>query len=276
MLRKKGMRVGLISLLVFSIFLGGLGPKEAEAKMTVEKIKAYYMVMDADTGEVLASRKSKKKILPASTTKVLTVITAIDQMVLKGIDMEDYVKVTKKMIKSVPYGSKCAYLHAKSRYKMKDIIGLVMVASAADAVKVLEKRLFKTEKIMARKMNAKARAIGMKKSNFNNGIGLDKSSGYKGIYTTAEDMAKLAFYANEKYPEVGKYSKKKKIRVHDKKAKYYHVLRSTNQFYTYAAYSKKKYKITGMKTGFTTPAGSTLLTKAEGKTEEYRNKKEDA
>ncbi len=236
---------------------------DAKKKMTVSDIKAAYVVADADTGEILASHKANKKVYPASTTKVLTICTIMRRMDQKNIHLNDYLKITSKMLKSVPYGSKCAYIRKKKKYTYKDIIGLVMVVSAADAVQALIYGLYSSSSEFITDMNSMAATIGMTKSYFDNGIGLDKSNGFKKIHTTANDMVKLAKYANANCPIINEMSKKKSIRIHDKSKKYYHYFKSTNQFYNGFKYKKSLYKIVGMKTGYTSDAKYTLLTKSQ-------------
>lgn len=246
--------------------------KGKKKKLTVENIKASYMVFDQNAGRVIASNEENRRVFPASTTKVLSVITLIDRMREVNIPLNSYVRVTKKMLKSVPGGSKCAYLYRKKWYRYKDLLGLVMVASAADAVKVLEKSVFGTQKRFVKAMNKKAQMIGMKNSYFDNPIGLDKSNGYTKIHTTASDMTRLALYATSNYKLVNHFAKKKKIKIKDRSGKYVHIQRSTNQFYSFVKYNKKKYKVVGIKTGFTVPAGCTLLTRAVGKSPQNKGK----
>ena len=96
-----------------------------------------------------------------------------------------------------------------------------------------------------------------------NSIGLDKGNNFKNIYTTANDMMKLCKYANKNCPIINKMSKKKRIKVYDKSKKHLLYFRNTNQFYFKYHYTKKLYKIVGMKTGYTRVARNTLLTKSK-------------
>ncbi len=265
--RKKKLISSFLCVVVAASIWGGqansLDVSAKQKKMTVTDIKASYVVEDAETGEIYASHKANKKIYPASTTKVLTICTIVRRMEKKNVQMNDYVKITKKMIDSVPSGSKCAYLKKKRKYSYKDLIGLVIVCSAADAVQALNKSLYKTSRLFVKDLNKMASDIGMTKSYFDNGIGLDKGNGFKKIHTTANDMMKLAKYASDNCPIINKMSKKKRIRVYDKSHKYLHSFRNTNMFYRGYKYSKKKYEIVGMKTGYTRIARNTLLTKTK-------------
>ncbi|WP_026835362.1 D-alanyl-D-alanine carboxypeptidase family protein [Eubacterium xylanophilum] len=252
-----------LSMMIATSAMNGECTVDAKKKMTVADIKASYVVADATTGEILATHKAGKKVYPASTTKVLTICTILERMKAKGIKKNDYVKITKKMIKSVPSGSKCAYIRKGKKYTYRDLIGLVMVVSAADAVQALNKALYKSNKAFTKDMNRVAAKIGMSKSHFDNGIGLDKGNGYNNIYTTADDMMKLEIYASNNHQLINTMAKKKRIKVYDKSRKACHVFRSTNLFYRGFKYSKKRYKVVGMKTGYTSVAKHTLLTKTE-------------
>jgi D-alanyl-D-alanine carboxypeptidase len=117
------------------------------------------------------------------------------------------------------------------------------------------------------KMNRKAKEIGMKKSHFDNPVGLDYGSGYNNTYATAKDFSKLAKYAMEN-EIISSIAAKAKYRVPKTSASKAFTVKSTNAFYgkeKYAQYKKEKYTIIGLKTGYTAAAGRSLIAVAKNR-----------
>lgn len=229
-------------------------------------IKASYetIYIGKRGNKVVTSHNADKKIYPASTVKILTVIVMLDKIKEKKLTGEEYIKVTDKVLKTVDYGSHMAYIGKDKQFRYNDLLKLVLVNSAADAVKVLEKSLFGNQKNLVKAMNSKAKEIGMSKSHFDNGIGLDIGNGYTKTYSTAHDMCLLGAFSY-KYKFIRDTAKLKRCTVIAKGNKQHITVRSTNKFYYTEGYNKKKFVIIGTKTGYTNAAGSTLIATAKDK-----------
>lgn len=210
------------------------------------KVNAYTLgksaiLMEEDTKRVLVSKNKDKKMLIASTTKIMTAVIAIESK-----KTNKYVIVNNKVLES--YGSSI-YLTVGERMKLKDMIYGLLMQSGNDAAVMISDYLGGEDKFV-QKMNEKAIQIGMKNTTFNNPHGLDEVTQN---YSTAYDMALLMRYANS-LPLFKKIvSTKKHTVVTDKKT---YVWTNKNKLlYTY------KYT-TGGKTGFTEKANRTLVTSA--------------
>ncbi|WIV10625.1 D-alanyl-D-alanine carboxypeptidase family protein [Proteiniborus sp. MB09-C3] len=142
------------------------------------------ILIDADTGKILFEKNIHEKMFPASTTKMLTAIIAIE----KG-NLDQKVTVDKE----TPYeiaGSHIA-LEPDEIVTMKDLIYATLIESANDAAAVIGKQISGSTEEFAKLMNSKAKEIGTKNSNFVNANGLHDDN----HFTTAYDLAMIAKYA---------------------------------------------------------------------------------
>ena len=200
--------------------------------------------MEEDTKRVLVSKNMNKKMLIASTTKIMTAIVAIESGKTNKM-----IKVTEKVLES--YGS-AIYLSVGEKMKLEDMIYGLMMQSGNDAALMIADYLG-GEELFVKKMNEKAKEIGMKNTTFSNPHGLDEKTKN---YSTAYDMALLMRYANSN-PLFKKIVGCKKHTVKTDKKTY--VWSNKNKLlYTY------KYT-TGGKTGYTQKAHRTLVTSASKK-----------
>lgn len=151
-----------------------------------------YILVEKDSFRVISGRDYHKKLAPASTTKVMTTIVALEK--LTG---NETVKPDSKVI-SIP-ASKLSLAPGRG-YQAIDLVKGTMVKSANDAAYALAVHIGGDEPSFARIMNEKALAIGALNTNFRNASGLYEQD----QYTTAYDLALILRYAmsNEKFLEI--------------------------------------------------------------------------
>ena len=175
------------------------------------------------------------------TMKIMTAVVAIESGKL-----HKEIKVTDKVLES--YGSNI-YLNIGEIMKLEDMVYGLLMQSGNDAALMIQEYLG-GEKAFVKKMNDKAKQIGMRNTTFENPHGLDEKTKN---YSTAYDMALLMRYANS-LPKFKEIAGCKKHKVTTNKKSY--VWNNKNKLlYTY------KYT-TGGKTGFTKLARRTLVTSA--------------
>ena len=197
--------------------------------------------MEEDTKRVLVSKNMSKKMLIASTTKIMTAVIAIESGKL-----DKTVKVTDKVLEA--YGS-AIYLSIGEKMKLEDMVYGLMMQSGNDAALMIAEYLGGEDKFV-KKMNEKAKEIGMKNTTFSNPHGLDEKTKN---YSTAYDMALLMRYANAD-PTFRKITGCKK-----------HTVKTNEKTYVWSNKNKLLYSYeytTGGKTGFTKKAHRTLVTSA--------------
>ncbi len=200
-----------------------------------------YVLMEEDTKRVLLSKNMNSKKLIASTTKIMTSVIAIESKKLNKT-----VKVTDKVLES--YGSNI-YLSIGEKMKLEDMVYGLLMQSGNDAALMISEFLGKEDKFV-KKMNKKAKEIGMKNTVFSNPHGLDEKNKN---YSTAYDMALLMRYANS-------YKKFREITGCKK-----HIVKTDEKTYVWTNKNKLLYTYkytTGGKTGYTDKAKRTLVTSA--------------
>ena len=203
-----------------------------------------YIVMDMDSGRVLEGKNIDKVSLIASTTKILTAITAIE-----NANLEDIVKIDESILKS--YGSGI-YVQEGGELVLDDLLYGLMLRSGNDAALAIASYVGGNKDNFVYMMNELAVNIGMKNSTFVNPSGLEESDG-KANYSTVYDMAILTKYAmnNSDYRRITN-TKEITIKSSYKVYKWY----NKNKLLTSYDYC------TGGKTGFTKKAKRTLVTTA--------------
>ncbi len=217
-------------------------------KETSERIKKNVdaiIAKDMTSKQLIFSKDATKMNQPASLTKIMTAILAIESG-----KMNDVVTITKPMIQVEPTK---ANLRVGEKFYLKDLVKAAMVMSANDAAMAIGVYLGDGDvDKFANMMNQKAKKIGMKNTNFTNPCGFDIGE----HYSTAQDLLVMSEYAikNSSFNEMAK------LKRHDFKA--------LNTKRAYAAYTHNKllnnYKYAvGIKTGFTQKAGPCLIARAQ-------------
>ncbi|MFH0753027.1 MAG: D-alanyl-D-alanine carboxypeptidase family protein [Candidatus Omnitrophota bacterium] len=151
--------------------------KAGKRKPYVVSAKAAF-VMDMDSGNKIYAKDITRKILPASTTKVLTAI-----LVLERLNLDDYVTISARAAAVLP--SKI-YVQPGDRYTVRDLLYAALLNSANDATVALSEAVAGSEEKFVRMMNARAAKLGAHSTLFANAHGLPADDPQ---YSTAYDMA---------------------------------------------------------------------------------------
>ena len=165
--------------LVILIALPGLG-SAAPALPNVSAKSA--IVIEAATGKIIYEKKATQAMYPASTTKIMTLIAALEQG-----NLEDVLTVSANAANTE--GSSI-YLEPGERLKLLEVLYGVMLHSGNDATVAVAEHISGSVEKFSRLMTDKARAIGAAHTNFTNPNGLPDPN----HYTTAHDLAKITAY----------------------------------------------------------------------------------
>lgn len=194
------------------------------------------VLMDGGTGQILYEKNPDKRMLVASTTKILTAL-----VVLESCEMQQEVTVLPRHMAE---GSSM-YLKVGERVTVESLLYGLMLCSGNDAALALAEACGGAAQCVER-MNELARRIGMDGSHFENPNGLDA----EGHYSTARDMAKLAAYAAGQ-PAFMRICSTVTAQTAGRSMKNHNRL------------LRKLEGCVGMKTGFTKAAGRTLVSCVE-------------
>ena len=240
---KKFIKFTILFLIIIVIFFSSSCQKKNTDVDVINYVvdAKSFIVMDQISGRVLEGSNIQKRILPASTTKILTCLTTLNYF-----DINNYIVITEEMINVI--GSKI-YLEVGDIILVKDLLYGLMLNSGNDAGTALAIGLAGSIDNFVYLMNEECKRIGMINSTFENPTGLDENDKN---YTTAYDMALLMKDAlsNETFRQITK-TKEYQAKLLNGRKLYFnnkHKLVHTNNF------------VTGGKTGYTKQAGRTLIT----------------
>jgi len=141
------------------------------------------VLMDAGSGRVLFEKEAHRRLPPASTTKIVTAILALE----KG-NLGDRVVVSKKAAET---GGSAIWLEEGEVLTLEELLYAVLLSSANDAAVAVAEHVAGSEANFVRMMNRKAREIGARDTHFANPHGLHNEE----HYSTAYDLALLGRYA---------------------------------------------------------------------------------
>lgn len=145
------------------------------------------LLLDQNSRSLIYAKNVNERRAPASTTKLLTAMVVIDMLPLDGI------VTIPKFAESIQPSK--IYLRRGERYYVGDLVRAMLINSANDAAAVLAVAAAGSESAFAGRMNAKARSLGCRRSNFVHASGLPASN----QYSTAYDMALIMRNA-QRYP----------------------------------------------------------------------------
>ena len=210
------------------------------------------ILIDIDTGAILYSKNANEKLYPASITKIMTGLLAVENCAL-----EDTFTFTQDILNELPWdAAKYGYV-AGEEVNIRDLLYVLMLRSANEVAIGLGMKISGTEEQFAKLMTDRAKEIGAVNTNFANATGLHDEN----HYTTAYDMALIAMEAmsNTTFSEVWGTPnyivnptnvESDVVRIWNRHSM------MVNTGTAYYAYAK------GGKTGYTDEAGRTLVTHA--------------
>ena len=147
-----------------------------------------WLLMDSDSGEVLASANADEPLPPASLTKMMTSYL-VEQALRSGkLKPTDLVSVSQNAWCRGSSTESCMYLPLNSQATVIDILRGIIIQSGNDASKAIAEHLGGTEENFAKLMNAEAQRLGMTHTHFVNATGLPDPE-HK---SSARDLAILA------------------------------------------------------------------------------------
>jgi D-alanyl-D-alanine carboxypeptidase (penicillin-binding protein 5/6) len=205
--------------------------------------QAAFLV-DLDSRVVLWQRDPETSRAPASLTKLITAMVAVDD----AASLDRVVQVTKAATQITP---SLMGLSPGERLTVRQLLDGLFLDSGNDAAEALAQGIVPRERFI-RQMNQKAQSIGLTASHFENPSGLDAP----GHGMSAHDLAHVAAYLDKYYPSLASIAATRDISIAASathKAFYPHNLNSLLGVYP---------GVTGLKTGLTDNAGGCMLATA--------------
>ena len=180
--------------------IGGLGGLRESVEENIDSgqnlvaLSSLYsksaVLLDLDTGEIAAQKKSQERIYPASLTKMMTVLLVLEN----GEDLNKQVRLSEDIFPELyEEGASMAGFLPGEHASVRDLLYGAMLPSGGECCKALAEEVAGSEEKFADLMNKKAEELGMKHTHFVNSTGLPD----KKHYTTTRDLARLLEYAWE-------------------------------------------------------------------------------
>lgn len=144
-----------------------------------------YVLMDANTGAILAQKNMDEKLPPASLTKMMTLYLTSSALQTGNINLDDKVLISKKAWKM---GGSKMFVRVNDHVAVKDLIQGVIVDSGNDACVALSEHVAGSEDTFVNMMNDQAHLIGMNNTHYTDCTGMP----HPDHYTTAHDLSLLA------------------------------------------------------------------------------------
>lgn len=211
------------------------------------------VLMDASTGKVLIQKDMNKQLYPASTTKILTAIIAIEKL-----DLSSTLTASRSAVMSIPSGYSNAGIKVGESLNVNDLLEMFLIHSANEVGYIFAEEISGNIENFANLMNQKAKELGCINTHFTNPSGIHDIN----HYSTAYDMAIIARYCmkNETFRNiVNKKSCKFSATDLYPEERYF---KNTNSLLDPSNRYYYEYAI-GIKTGFTTQAKNCLIAGAQ-------------
>ena len=199
MKKAKRIKYKYICLILFSAVMFSLNnfivSAEPSAYDNILQMQSEaFVLMDGDTGQVLFERSMNGRIYPASTTKVMTALLALE----KG-SLTDIITMSHDAVFSVGRDTSHIALDENEQLTLEQALYGLAICSANDAANGIAELIGGSMPEFARQMTAKAKELGALNTNFANAHGLHDENHYSTVY----DMA-LIMSAAIKIPEFTK------------------------------------------------------------------------
>ncbi len=231
-------KILILLLLLISIPL----VKAEETEDLAPNAKSAIMI-EASTGEILFQKNKDEKLAPASMTKMMSMLLIMEEIENGNLKWNEMITTSEK---ASSMGGSQIFLKVGEKMTVEDLLKGVAIASGNDAVVALAERVSGSEEQFVKRMNIRAKDLGLKNTNFINATGLTADN----HYSTAYDMSLIAkeLVKHEKILEFTStyedYLRK------DTKSPFWLV--NTNRLVRF------KEGVDGLKTGFTDEAGYCL------------------
>lgn len=210
-----------------------------------------YILVDAKTSMVLCEKNADDRLYPASTTKILTGIVA-----LENGDLNQMMTASREAVRDIGAGGMNIGISPGEELRMEDLVNAMLIQSANETANILAENLAPTRKDFIDMMNNKAKELGATNTNFTNPCGMHDNE----HYTTARDLSIMARYGMTipKFREI--VAKDSYAMTPTNMHKSWDMLYTTNRllYQTSDFFSK----VTGIKSGFTSQAGFNLVSSA--------------
>lgn len=228
---------------------GAAQAEEAKKANLNLDVKAAVL-MDAETGKILYQQDAHKELPPASVTKVMTMLLALEAVEDGKVKLTDQVTISER---AASMGGSQMYMEVGEVHTLEELLAGIAIVSANDACVATAEYIAGSEEVFVEKMNSRAEELGMRDTHFVNTNGLPVADHYTSAYDIGV-MSRLLLQHEETKEWFNTWQTTIKVGLPGKEKEF--GLTNTNKLI-------KQYPgANGIKTGFTQEAGFCLSASA--------------
>ncbi len=190
-----------------ALLLAWILPHQSTAQ-TVDTSAEFAYLIDLSSDTVLMEKKADVPTAPASMSKMMTVLMVFERLKSGTLSMDDTFPVSEKAWRK---GGSKMFVEVGSRVSVEDLLRGIIVQSGNDACIVVAEGLAGSEAAFAAEMTARAQEIGLEDSYFTNSTGWPED----GHEMSARDLARVAGFLIEEYPDYYRMFAEKTFEYHD-------------------------------------------------------------
>ena len=244
----KHYQLFLVRLLckILILFSPSLGMTQVIIPRAPEIAATSYVLLDAQTGQIIVEENADEPLPPASLTKIMTAYIAVEEIINGNLNLTDLVHISEKAWRME--GSKM-FIDVNSQVSVEDLLRGIIIQSGNDASVAIAEHIAGSEEAFADMMNQYSEVLGMQDSFFMNASGLDTELYYNMM--SARDLSVLATATIQRhglfYP------------MYAEREFTFNNIRQTNR----NTLLFRERNVDGLKTGWTDAAGYCLVASAE-------------
>lgn len=159
--------IAVVCVLTLVTLLPSQAVVAQQPEITLEARAA--LLMDASTGHVLYSKNGGQPLPPASITKIMTMLLALEAVDDRRVSKDDMVTVSQRAWEA---GGSRMFLEYRQQVRYSDLLKGIAIISGNDACIAIAEHLYGSEEAFVRRMNERARELGLKNTNFTNSHGI--------------------------------------------------------------------------------------------------------
>ncbi|MGI6308289.1 MAG: D-alanyl-D-alanine carboxypeptidase family protein [Dethiobacteria bacterium] len=235
-------KIAVVMLVLLLCISGLFSPKKVLAQdLSLPEIGSYAAVlMEFSREEIIFDKNSTEQLPPASLTKIMTLLLSYEALQQGKVTWSEEVTVSQKAWET---GGSQMFLEIGQKVPFGTMLTGIATISANDACVAVSEHLCGSEAVFVQEMNKKAKELGLINTLFQNSSGLHHPE----HYSSAEDMARLAHYLIQNFPE--------SLKLHSQTEFTFNNILQYNRNPLLGRYNGAD----GLKTGHTSQAGHCLI-----------------
>lgn len=234
------LRKSLASILFIILIINMFTLPVASSELELELSARAAVLIEAETGKILYTQNASEPLPPASLTKIMTLLVAMEEMAHGRVDWDTVITTSQRAWET--RGS-TMFLNIGQEATFREMIQGIAIVSANDACVAVAEHLYGSEAAFVQRMNQRAAELGMENTNFVNTHGLHNPD----QYMSALDVARLASFFVTTQPEAAAYQAEREFTFNE--------IRQFNRNPLLGSYPGAD----GVKTGSTPEAGMCLV-----------------